>query len=94
MQQARARSDEMRVARRHIGINLEQMGGTMGDVVANMSMSLAGYMEDARGGVDKVFAWLYGSGNAEVAVVTTGSSRRPRPVPIISARHSPPLARC
>jgi dihydrofolate reductase len=68
MQQARARSDEMRVARRHIGINLEQMGGTMGDVVANMSMSLAGYMEDARGGVDKVFAWLYGSGNAEVAV--------------------------
>ncbi|HEX7212348.1 MAG TPA: hypothetical protein VF241_15605 [Propionibacteriaceae bacterium] len=39
----------------------------MGDVVANMSMSLDGYIEDARGGVDEVFAWLYGSGNAEVA---------------------------
>jgi hypothetical protein len=32
-----------------------------------MSMSLDGYIEDARGGVDEVFAWLYGSGNAEVA---------------------------
>ena len=48
----------------------------MGDVVANMSMSLDGYIEDARGGVDEVFAWLYGSGNAEVAAPgdpTTGN---------------------
>jgi hypothetical protein len=36
----------------------------MGDVVANSSMWLDGYIEDARGGVDEVFGWLYGSGNA------------------------------
>jgi hypothetical protein len=40
----------------------------MSDVVANMSMSLDGYTEDSRGGVDEVFAWLYGRGTAEVAV--------------------------
>ena len=40
----------------------------MGDGVANMSMSLDGYIEDSRGSVDEVFAWLYGSGDAEVAV--------------------------
>jgi dihydrofolate reductase len=48
--------------------------GTMGDVVANMSMSLDGYIEDACGGVDEVFGWLYGSGNAEVA--TPGDDRK------------------
>src|SRR6476620_6890216 len=47
--------------------------GTMGDVVANMSMPLDGYIEDACGGVDEVFGWLYGSGNAEVA--TPGDDR-------------------
>ncbi len=39
----------------------------MGDVVANMSVSLDGYIEDARGGVDEVSALPYGGGNAEVA---------------------------
>jgi hypothetical protein len=32
---------------------------TMGDVVANMSMALDGYIEDSHGGVDAVFSWLY-----------------------------------
>jgi hypothetical protein len=50
----------------------------MSDVVANMSMSLDAYIEDSRGGVDEVFAWLYGRGNADLAVpVRTGSSRPP-----------------
>lgn len=45
----------------------------MGDVVANMSMSLDGYIEDAAGGVDRVFAWLSGSGDA---VVTAPGDQR------------------
>lgn len=38
----------------------------MGDVVANMAMSLDGYIEDAEARVDQVLAWLYGSGEAVV----------------------------
>lgn len=40
----------------------------MGEVVANMSMSLDGYIEDASGGVEHLFSWLYGSGEEVVAV--------------------------
>ena len=30
----------------------------MGDLIANMSMSLDGFVEDAAGGVDDVFSWI------------------------------------
>jgi len=40
-----------------------------------MSMSLDGYIEDADGGVDEAFAWLYGSGEAVVTV--PGDEPRP-----------------
>lgn len=38
----------------------------MGEVVANMSMSLDGYIEDAEGRVDEVFAWMSSSSEAVV----------------------------
>lgn len=40
----------------------------MGDVVANMSMSLDGFIEAADGDVAEVFGWLYGSGDEVVEV--------------------------
>lgn len=48
----------------------------MGDVVANMSMSLDGYIEEADGGVDPSFAWMYGSG--ETVVTVPGDEREYR----------------
>lgn len=39
----------------------------MGEVVANMSMSLDGYVEDVDGGVSEVFEWMSG-GEHEVEI--------------------------
>lgn len=50
----------------------------MGATVANMSMSLDGYIEDSSGGVNEVFAWL-SSGDDAVAV--PGDEREFRTAP-------------
>ena len=47
----------------------------MGKVVSSAMMSLDGYIEDADGGVDQAFSWLYGSGEAVVTV--PGDEPRP-----------------
>lgn len=56
----------------------------MGDVVANMAMSLDGYIEDAEARVDQVLAWLYGSGEA---VVTAPGDEREFRTSQASAEH-------
>lgn len=47
----------------------------MGQVVANISMSLDGYIEDATGSVEQVFQW-YGSGEATVTMPGDGREFR------------------
>lgn len=56
----------------------------MGDVGANMAISLDGYIEDAEARVDQVFAWLYGSGEA---VVTAPGEEREFRTSEASAEH-------
>lgn len=50
----------------------------MGEVVANMSMSLDGFVEDSNGGVEQVFGWL---GSGDEAVAAPGDEREFRTSP-------------
>jgi len=56
----------------------------MGDVVANMSMSLDNFVDDTGGGVDQVFAWLYGSGNLGLLAAISGDL-----VPVLLGSRTP-----
>ena len=50
----------------------------MAEVIANMSMSLDGFIEDSRGGVAEVFAW---TSRGEVAFTMPGDDREFRTAP-------------
>lgn len=60
----------------------------MSKVIANMSMSLDGFVADLVDQVDHLFGWM-GGGDVEVLPRPTGRSACPPPVPRTCARRWP-----